>query len=310
MSQQAVPIYPRQNSALVRSSEFDAFIGNAMTTRGYFTITSHDISHELIQRAFALATHFFNSSESNKCACINPDSKGLTGYMKMKSDAKLNLEPLELWQFRQTPGGVSSSGDFYPDNKWPDYIQGFQSVMLELGDHLFKIANLVLEACAASLRLPEDCLTQVIERGWSTLRLLKYPKMPATALSGSVRNQAHMDISLLTFLFGGTAEGLQVQGLDGEWIPIPAQSDDIIVVGGEMLRNISNGRLKSALHRILYPKEGEGNRITIPYFVLPRPSVSLAPLECFRNGEQPLFPEISAVKYLSQRLGVGMDETA
>ena len=104
---------------------------------------------------------------------------------------------------------------------------------------------------------------------------------------------------------GASAEGLEVQRVDGKWIPITALPDQIIVNVGDMLERLTNGKLKSTIHRVVNPEKSKlsSSRYSMPFFMHPKKNMSLACLENCIDTEHPKqFEEISAGNFLIQRL--------
>ena len=103
---------------------------------------------------------------------------------------------------------------------------------------------------------------------------------------------------------GSTAEGLELLSRTGEWLAVEAAHDHIVVDSGDMLQNLTNGLFRSTTHRVVNPKDRSSKRYSMPFFVHPRPSVRLDPLErCIQlTGGTRSYPEQSAGEYLKTRL--------
>src|SRR5690606_27127120 len=85
------------------------------------------------------------------------------------------------------------------------------------------------------------------------------------------------DIDLFTILPRATAEGLQLQNANGEWIDVVVPDNAIIINAGDMLQNITNGLYKSARHRVIN-KNPSSERYSMVAFIHPRPSDRMDPL--------------------------------
>ena len=104
---------------------------------------------------------------------------------------------------------------------------------------------------------------------------------------------------------GASAEGLEVQRVDGQWITIRALPDQIICNVGDMLERLTNNVLKSTIHRVVNPpKEKLGqSRYSMPFFMHPKRTVDLSCLESCISEENPRkYESISAGNFLLQRL--------
>ena len=110
---------------------------------------------------------------------------------------------------------------------------------------------------------------------------------------------------LITLLIGASADGLQVLKRDGTWFAVQAQGEDIVVNVGDMLQTLTNNVLQSTTHRVVNPpRELMGtSRYSVPFFLHPKSSMSLACLEsCISNENPKAYQDITAGEYLDQRL--------
>ena len=111
---------------------------------------------------------------------------------------------------------------------------------------------------------------------------------------------------------GASAEGLQVQRIDGKWLPITALPDQIIVNVGDMLERLTNSKLKSTIHRVVNPDASQlkNSRYSMPFFMHPKKEMSLSCLENCLDDENPKqFTDITAGDFLMQRLRqIGLDK--
>ena len=104
---------------------------------------------------------------------------------------------------------------------------------------------------------------------------------------------------------GASAAGLEVLRRDGEWIPITALPDQIIVNVGDMLARLTNDKLKSTIHRVVNPPNEKigTSRFSIPFFMHPRVDMDLTCLpNCIDKENPKKYEDISAGDFLYQRL--------
>ena len=146
-----------------------------------------------------------------------------------------------------------------------------------------------------------------MRHGNSILRPIHYYPIanPAEVPSDAVRAAEHGDINLITLLMGASADGLQVLRRDGQWIPITALPDQLVVNVGDMLERLTNKKLKSTIHRVVNPPRELMNtpRYSIPFFMHPRSEMSLAALDNCVDTENPkVWSDITAGAFLEQRL--------
>ena len=165
----------------------------------------------------------------------------------------------------------------------------------------------MLKAIALYLQLPENYFSTRVKNGNSILRPIHYfpidnhQEIPSDA----VRAAEHGDINLITLLMGASADGLQVLRRDGKWIPITALPNQLVINVGDMLERLTNGKLKSTIHRVVNPPTHLLNtpRYSIPFFMHPRSEMSLGSLpNCVVQHNPRKWEDITAGAFLQQRL--------
>lgn len=140
-------------------------------------------------------------------------------------------------------------------------------------------------------QLPLTWLSQCHTGSACRLRLIRYPavSIPSSIPGGGasttldIRAGAHSDYGSLTLLFQQPSDtgGLQVQIPSTEaWLDVRPVPDSIVVNIGDALEFWTAGRLRSTLHRVVFPRSEQeaGDRHSIPFFVQPDSSVLLRPL--------------------------------
>ena len=195
----------------------------------------------------------------------------------------------------------------YPDNIWPKEIEEFQEVSLKVYQTFENTGRNLLRAIALYLDLEEDYFDDKIHNGNSVLRLLHY--FPLTDIDNipddAVRAAAHGDINLITLLMGANADGLQAQTLDGDWIAITPEENQIVINVGDMLERLTNNRLRSTIHRVVNPpKELLGTpRYSTPFFLHPRSEMDLTCLDsCIDDNHPKGHEDITAGEFLNERI--------
>lgn len=162
----------------------------------------------------------------------------------------------------------------------------------------------ILRALALHLQLNENYFDEKVKGGNSILRPIYYPPIEEEPLN-AIRAAEHEDINLITLLVGASAEGLEVLNRNGEWIPVTEVENHIIVNVGDMLQRLTNNKLVSTTHRVVNPPKEQWHkpRYSIPFFLHPRPEVSLACLESCVDEKHPrLYEDCTANEFLMERL--------
>jgi isopenicillin N synthase-like dioxygenase len=282
-------------------------LGKALEEVGFLTLHQSRVSPEVIRRAYQTALQFFALPDADKQLYRACDQQGTGGFSQFGTEKAKNHGLPDLKEFWHV-----NHHSLIDDNApWPDEYPMFRPIMTRLYQQLLACAEVLLEACALYLGQPSDWLVAMTTGGNTVLRLAHYPPIPAGAPPGSLRAAPHEDINLITLLCGATAPGLEVLTTEGCWLPVHVAPDQLVVDTGDMLQNLTNGLFKSTTHRVINPTRGNQRRLSLPFFVHPRPEIDLSPQADFirRTGGVAKFPAITAEQYLRQRL-IEIDATA
>jgi isopenicillin N synthase-like dioxygenase len=195
----------------------------------------------------------------------------------------------------------------YPANIWPEEVPTFQESTFRAYRTLESAGQTCCAPLPSSCTCPRTTFDDKVKHGNSILRPIHYFPIedPTAVPADAVRAAEHGDINLITLLMGASADGLQVKRRDGKWIPITALPDQIVVNVGDMLQRLTNGVLKSTIHRVVNPPQEKMNtsRFSIPFFMHPRSEMSLAALEhCVTPDNPKKEADITAGEFLNERL--------
>ena len=93
--------------------------------------------------------------------------------------------------------------------------------------------------------------------------------------------KGHTDFGSLTLLFRQPVAALQVLGKDGSWKWVKPLDGSITVNVADALQFLTNGFLKSSIHRVVAPPPDQANisRLGVLYFVRPEDSLPLKPVD-------------------------------
>lgn len=283
-------------------------VGSSLEEIGFFAVEGHDVTPELVARAYDCAKRFFALPEGDKARYFDAAIKGQRGFTPFGREHAKDSPAPDLKEFWQV--GRPDVPDEHPvhrrygPNRWPDdVVPGFGAAMTELYTRLDRLGGLLLEACAAYIDEPAHRFSEMAREGDTILRVIHYPPVPE-GMEGSVRAAAHEDINLITLLCGATASGLELKERDGSWRAIESGGEQIVVDAGDMLQNVTNGLYRSTTHRVMNPPDSREERFSIPCFIHPRGEADLTPLSsCVaRTGGEARYPSITAGAYLDERL--------
>ena len=289
-------------------ANFVAELGAAYREFGFCCISGHGVPTELIQGAYEAFKAFFALPEATKMKYHVPGTGGARGYTPFKVETAKDSKFPDLKEFwhigRELPAGARNA-KFMSPNLWPAEVPSFRQYGYGLFEALDALGSRVLKALALHIDLPENYFADKTDEGNSILRPIHYPPV----LDGDVPNVragAHEDINFITLLVGASTAGLEVLTREGQWLPITAQGDAIVVNIGDMLQRLSNHVYPSTTHRVVNPAgdAARSPRYSVPYFLHPNPDFLIETLPgCITAANPNRYPQpITSHDYLMERL--------
>lgn len=284
--------------------------GDSFSNMGFAIVKNHGVTEELRNKLFEVSKAFFELPDDVKKKYEDEQLSGQRGYIsKNKESAKGKSVPdlKEFYHIGQTVEDNDPIKNEYPDNIWPKEVTEFEAVGQQVFQTFENTGRNLLRAIAQYLDLDENYFDDKIHNGNSILRLLHYyPVADKSQIpEGAVRAAAHGDINLITLLMGGSAEGLQAQSVDGEWISVSPGPDEIVINIGDMLARLTNDRLRSTQHQVITPNEESWTkpRYSTPFFLHPRSDMDLTCLDTCISDENPKhYDDMTAGEFLTERL--------
>ena len=247
----------------------------ALAAHGFFSITDHGLSQDLIDKCYRCSKDFFDLNYETKNEYSSIGSKGARGYTPKGIETAVGEKIADQKEFWHHGPKVDKTFDKkIPENlaisELPDFNKNFDELYCEL----HKIGSRVLSVISLSLGLDKDFFTPWIEKGNSLLRSIHYP--PVDGNTNPHRARAHTDINLITLLIGAEEGGLEVLNKDGSWIKVEPSSNAIVCNIGDMMQLVTDKSLVSTTHRVIQDIKAKSKpRYSIPFFLHPAPSVLL-----------------------------------
>ncbi|MCX7743674.1 MAG: isopenicillin N synthase family oxygenase [Flavobacteriales bacterium] len=298
-------LYTKGNAE--QQQEFVQQLGKAYEEVGFVAVKNHGVPDELISRLYKEVEQFFKLPEEIKVKYEIPGLAGQRGYTSFgKEHAKGSDAPdlKEFYQFGQEVLDNDPVKNEYPENvevpEAPNFVPTLRAAYREFE----KSGSYLLEAIALYLGLDKNYFVPFTHNGNSILRAIHYPPITSEPKS-SIRAEQHEDINLITLLVGASADGLQVMNKKGQWVDVKALPGQIVVNVGDMLQRLTNNRLRSTTHRVVNPPRElwHTSRYSIPFFLHPKSSMSLACLDSCIDADHPkAYEDITAGEYLDERL--------
>lgn len=128
------------------------------------------------------------------------------------------------------------------------------------------------------------------------LQLNSYPVCPDPTRAMGLA--PHTDSSLITLLNQSSISGLQVLKDGVGWMPVHPTAGALVVSVGDLMHILSNGRLKSTMHRAVVNKVE--HRISIAYFYGAPHDMKISPsMKLIDQDHPPLYRPVTWKEYLS-----------
>lgn len=272
----------------------------ALSEVGFFAVINTGVDSQILDDGYQSCFDFFSLPQDQKMQMNDPLLCGQRGYVPGESAKGASIRDFKEFYHvgrERDPEELKTLGIL--PNRWSENFD-LKKPLCALYSALEGYGILLERAIAEAIGAPSDHFTQMTRDGELLLRAIHYPANPP---KDSIWAAEHTDIDLLTILPRATADGLQVQNKQGEWIDVRVPENAFIVNGGDMLENITNGEFRSGLHRVV-AKEGNYERYSIVLFVHPRSQDRLDPLPgCVsRTGGVQKYANANRLELLEERL--------
>ncbi|MEM7763157.1 MAG: 2OG-Fe(II) oxygenase family protein [Pseudomonadota bacterium] len=271
----------------------------ALRSHGFFRVTNAAIAPSLVHRVFAASEAFFLAQHVDRERFAYGSAQENFGYQALGEERLDQNAPPDLKQTFTMRNVLQKPP---ADSRWP--TPEFASLMREFFAALFDQALWLQRLIAEALDVEQDFFTRCHGGENVTLRLLHYPPVESeTIAEGQLGAGAHTDYGLLTLLVQDAVGGLQVLGPDDKWLDVAPVAGTVIVNAGDLLERWTNGRYRSALHRVRPTAAQQRYRQSLVLFVDPDSATEVSVLDsCTDAGNPARFPTVSAGEHLQQRI--------
>jgi isopenicillin N synthase-like dioxygenase len=265
----------RLDAGDAEAAQFRADLREATHDWGFFYLTGHGVSDELMTEIMTTARRFFELPEADKLAIENVNSPHFRGYTRVGGELTKGQvdwrEQIDIGPEREAVERGEGVEDYWRlegPNLWPDAaLPELREVVTRWHEQLSAVSLKLLRAWALSLGADENVFDEAFATRPSTLiKIVRYPGKSDPEPQQGVGE--HRDGGVLTLLLVEPGKGgLQVEH-NGEWIDAPPLPGTFVVNIGELLEFATNGYLKATVHRVISPLIGT-DRISIPFFFNP-----------------------------------------
>ncbi|MEV6149741.1 2-oxoglutarate and iron-dependent oxygenase domain-containing protein [Nonomuraea sp. NPDC052129] len=255
-------------------------IGAACRDSGFFYVSGHGVSPELVARLDAAARRFFELPvEVKNEISMERGGRAWRGFFPV-GDELTSGRPDQKEGVYFGAEEPASELPLHGPNLFPEQVPELRAAVLDYLGTMTGVAQAVMSGIALSLELPED----YFRTGYTTdptilFRIFHYP--PAVPNKDEWGVGEHTDYGLLTLLLQDGNEGLQVHTSSG-WIDAPPLPGTFVCNIGDMLDKLTGGLYRSTPHRV---RNLSGNeRLSYPFFFDPGWDCEVPPLPYTPGG--------------------------
>jgi len=277
-------------------AQVGASIDSACREHGFFAVIDNGVSDAVIEEAWTLTTDFFDQPLETKLAARHCDPKHPYGYFPAGGEA------LAASRGEVTPPDIKESFNLAPPPEhqdgtgrfggvariWPTAPPGLAEAWTAYYDALFALSERLLGLFAVGLSVEPELFLSRTTQHLSALRGLNYPALSERPAPNQLRAGAHSDYGTLTVLLPGPGiGGLEVQTLDGQWMPVQPIDNTFVVNVGDMMQRWTNDQWRSPLHRIVVPPNAGERRQSMAFFHQPNWDAEIATIETCVDQNNP-----------------------
>ena len=157
----------------------------------------------------------------------------------------------------------------------------------------------LLRGFAIGAGLAPEYFIASADRPISRGSLQYYPPQPQDTRETQFGVSAYTDFGMLTVLCQDSVGGLELQGLDGEWVAVPPVEGTFVVNVGDLLERWSNQRFRSTPHRVINSSARERLSLVLAYD--PNFETIIGPRAFCRDEETPASEPTTCGEYLLWR---------
>ena len=271
----------------------------------YFILTNHGVSEKVIDAAYDQSRIFHNMKDSNSI-------KQATHYRHAHSGrgwSPCGEEPAYSANTKATCSAfdmcyeieeIDHEFENFGPNLWPPKMPDFKKSIYDYYLEFSKIENQLVNKIEEALVINKGFISKkMTEKSPSTMRLIYYPAVKGIPEDNLFGISAHTDYEVYTLLTQ-SEEGSQLKHRSGKWHMVDSTRYEIIVMLGDMLEVMTNGKVKATPHRV--PPTSH-DRYSITRFCAMDGHHEISPLKQFINPDKGiLYKPVSQQKNIQDGL--------
>ncbi|MGC7298819.1 2-oxoglutarate and iron-dependent oxygenase domain-containing protein, partial [Mycobacteroides abscessus subsp. massiliense] len=220
---------------------------------GFFYLTGHGVSPQLVHEVLSAARKLFALSEADKEAIAMVRSPHFRGFTRLGGELTGGLtdwrEQIDVGPERAA--SPTADGRDYMwlqgPNQWPAAVPELRPALESWDIALAEVGRKLLREWAIALGSDGAVFSEAFgDKPATLIKVIRYPSDGTTSQGVG----AHRDSGVLTLLLTEPeVGGLQVE-VDGAWLEAPGREGAFIVNIGELLERASGGYLRATRHRV------------------------------------------------------------
>lgn len=284
-------------------------IRDACVNYGFFYISDHGVSEQLITEAIAANQTFHARPLAEKLKLrLNQWHRGFEPFAASTLLSSTRFEPakqadqLESYVVRQEvspddPGYCKK--ELMGPNLWPD-DPAFRDVAERYDAALRDLGLRLLPAFSVAVGEGPTFFSDLMVPATTAMRMIHYSPSPKSSPADLYGIQPHTDYGFITILAQDDVGGLEVRRVDGSWIDARPVSGTFIVNIGDILARWTNDVFNSTPHRVIN-RSDQRSRYSIAMFFDPHVDTAVHCLDGFKDDAAP--SKYDAVRYGDYLLG-------
>ncbi|KFK30901.1 hypothetical protein AALP_AA6G040900 [Arabis alpina] len=277
-------------------------VRKALEDYGCFEASFDKVSMELKKSIFEAMQELFELPIETKQRNVSP-KPFYYGYLNHNLYQSLGIDD----------ANVLEKVNEFAQQIWPDHgNKSISETIHKFSEQLSELDVMVRRMIMESFGI-EKYIDEHLNSTNYLLRIMKYTS-PLDADNNDVEEaklglRSHTDKNIITILHQYQVGGLEVKTKDEKWIKVKPSHDSFIVMIGDSLCALLNGRLSSPYHRVMMTK----TRYSTALFSVPNPEVTIDSPEELVDEEHPRifkpFEYNDFVKFFRTEAGRGAQST-
>ena len=250
-------------------------IYDASVTVGFFYISEHGVSSNLLARLDSMSKVFFALPESEKMIIdMAQGGKAWRGYFAVGAEVTSGIPDQKegIYFGTELESNEADNRPLHGVNQWPPGEAGLEmkDIVLAYMHEMKLLGQVLMRTISCSLNVTDSSFTAQFQQPTELFRIFNYPphndKFGARALGVG----EHTDYGYLTLLRQDSNGGLQVKDTHtNTWIDADPVPGTFVVNLGDALEHATRGLFKATPHRVQQRRDTTEHRLSMPYFFDP-----------------------------------------